>query len=151
MGKEVIKPEKRLGPTTVAAFCIPICLFWFGWTGRTAAIHWIVPIIGSGFFGIGSFLLFQTIFAYLTDVSALCLFARCLSFIVWRLTRFPSCYRPTLPTLLRSSPVTISCDRPLVLDVSPLYLFPPFLFFSSPSLLPSLSSPLLFCSSRYRN
>jgi len=31
-----IKPEKRLPPAFVGAFCIPICLFWFGWTSRPA-------------------------------------------------------------------------------------------------------------------
>lgn len=33
-----IKPEKRLPPAFVGAFCIPICLFWFGWTSRPS-IH----------------------------------------------------------------------------------------------------------------
>jgi hypothetical protein len=104
-GKEVIQPEKRLGPMTFAAFCVPICLFWFGWTGRTAVIHWLVPIIGSGFFGIGSFLLFQTIFAYLTDVSSsLC---HLILPFAYTLTRPLSSFRPTLPTPLRSWPVTI--------------------------------------------
>lgn len=61
-----LQPEKRLPPAFVGAFCIPICLFWFGWTA-TASIHWIVPIIGSSFFGIGGFLLFQSIMNYLPD------------------------------------------------------------------------------------
>jgi len=26
-----LKPEYRLPPAFVGAFCIPICLFWFGW------------------------------------------------------------------------------------------------------------------------
>jgi DHA1 family multidrug resistance protein-like MFS transporter len=26
-----IKPEERLPPAFVGAFCIPICMFWFGW------------------------------------------------------------------------------------------------------------------------
>jgi len=33
-----LKPEHRLTPTFVGAFCIPICLFWFGWSAR-AAVH----------------------------------------------------------------------------------------------------------------
>ena len=42
--KGELKPEERLPPAFVGAFCIPICLFWFGWSaGRS---HWIVPIIG---------------------------------------------------------------------------------------------------------
>ena len=60
-----IKPELRLPPAFVGGFCIPICLFWFGWSaGRT---HWIVPIIGTGFFSIGAFLLFNSVLNYLGD------------------------------------------------------------------------------------
>jgi len=55
-----IQPEKRLPPAFVGAFCIPICLFWFGWTSR-ASVPWIVPIIGSSFFTIGAFLLFNSV------------------------------------------------------------------------------------------
>lgn len=29
-----IQPEKRLPPACVGGFCIPICLFWFGWSAR---------------------------------------------------------------------------------------------------------------------
>nr|POE47527.1 caffeine resistance protein 5 [Quercus suber] len=61
-----VQPEKRLVPCFVGAFCIPICLFWFGWTSRPE-IHWIVPIIGSSFFSIGAFLLFNSILNYLPD------------------------------------------------------------------------------------
>ena len=61
-----IKPEKRLPPAFVGAFCIPICLFWFGWSARPS-IHWIMPIIGSGFFSVGTFLLFQSVLNYLPD------------------------------------------------------------------------------------
>jgi DHA1 family multidrug resistance protein-like MFS transporter len=61
-----IAPEKRLPPACIGAFCIPICLFWFGWTSR-ASIHWIVPIIGSSFFSIGAFLLFNSVLNYLGD------------------------------------------------------------------------------------
>ncbi|CZR60891.1 related to FLR1-Putative H+ antiporter regulated by yAP-1 and involved in multidrug resistance [Phialocephala subalpina] len=62
-----IKPEKRLPPAFVgASVSIPICLFWFGWTSRTS-VHWIVPIIGSSFFTIGAFLLFNSVLNYLGD------------------------------------------------------------------------------------
>lgn len=62
----MIEPEARLPPAFIGAICIPICLFWFGWTAR-ADIHWIVPIIGTMFFGAGTFLLFQSILNYLPD------------------------------------------------------------------------------------
>jgi DHA1 family multidrug resistance protein-like MFS transporter len=61
-----IAPEKRLPPAFVGAFCIPICMFMFGWTSRES-IHWIVPIIGSSFFTIGAFLLFNSVLNYLGD------------------------------------------------------------------------------------
>lgn len=61
-----IKPEKRLPPACVGAFCIPICMFWFGWTSRES-VHWVVPIIGSGFFTVGAFLLFNCVLNYLGD------------------------------------------------------------------------------------
>ncbi|KAK6592835.1 multidrug resistance protein, partial [Botrytis cinerea] len=61
-----IKPEIRLQPAFVGAFCIPICLFWFGWTSKES-IHWIVPIIGSAFFSIGAFLLFNSVLNYIGD------------------------------------------------------------------------------------
>jgi len=55
-----IQPEKRLPPAMVGGFAIPICLFWFGWSaGRT---HWIMPIIGSAWFSVGAFCLFNAVY-----------------------------------------------------------------------------------------
>ncbi|TFY69818.1 hypothetical protein EVJ58_g189 [Rhodofomes roseus] len=59
-------PEDRLPPAMVGAFCLPISLFWFGWTA-SSSIPWIVPIIGSSFFSIGTFLLFNAGLNYLQD------------------------------------------------------------------------------------
>lgn len=64
--KGELKPEWRLPPSFVGAFAIPICLFWFGWSARPD-IHWIMPIIGSGFFSVGAFLLFNSVLNYLAD------------------------------------------------------------------------------------
>lgn len=64
--KGELKPEKRLPPSFVGAFCIPICLFWFGWSARPS-IHWIMPIIGSGWFSVGALLLFNSVLNYLPD------------------------------------------------------------------------------------
>ncbi|KAL9534651.1 Caffeine resistance protein [Sphaerulina musiva] len=61
-----VQPEKRLVPCFVGGFCIPICLFWFGWASRPG-VHWIVPIIGSGFFSVGTTCLFNSILNYLPD------------------------------------------------------------------------------------
>lgn len=60
-----LPPEKRMVPALFGSFCLPICLFWFGWTaGRT---HWIVPIIGSAWFAAGAMTLFNSILSYLGD------------------------------------------------------------------------------------
>ncbi|KAH7018044.1 MFS transporter [Microdochium trichocladiopsis] len=61
-----LKPELRLPPSFVGAFAIPICLFWFGWSSRPD-IHWIMPIIGTAWFSIGAFLLFNSVMNYLSD------------------------------------------------------------------------------------
>lgn len=45
---------------------LPICLFSFGATSMPS-IHWIVPIICSSFFSVGTFLLFQSVLNYLQD------------------------------------------------------------------------------------
>lgn len=46
------EPEYRLLPAITGGILIPVGLFWFAWT-TFPNIHWIVPIIGSGVFGIG--------------------------------------------------------------------------------------------------
>lgn len=61
-----VAPEKWLEPAIVGAWAIPICMFGFGWTAN-ASIPWIVPIILSSFFSVGTFLLFQSGLAYLGD------------------------------------------------------------------------------------
>ncbi|OCT44444.1 Caffeine resistance protein 5 [Cladophialophora carrionii] len=64
--KGELQPEWRLPPSFVGAFCIPICLFWFGWSSRPD-VHWIMPIIGTAWFSIGAFLLFNSVLNYLSD------------------------------------------------------------------------------------
>jgi MFS transporter, DHA1 family, multidrug resistance protein len=51
-------PEKRLPVAMVGSILLPVALFWFGWTSGPS-IHWISPVIASGFFIAGTFLLFQ--------------------------------------------------------------------------------------------
>lgn len=50
-GKEV-PPEIRLEGLVPSALCIPIGLFWYGWSAQKQ-IHWIMPIIGTGWVGLG--------------------------------------------------------------------------------------------------
>jgi hypothetical protein len=45
-------PELRLPPAILGGILVPISLFWVGWT-TYPSVHWIVPIIGSIFFGAG--------------------------------------------------------------------------------------------------
>ncbi|KAI0481026.1 major facilitator superfamily transporter [Xylariaceae sp. FL0804] len=59
-------PEARLPPSCIGAILLPVGLFWFAWTNGTN-IHWIVPIIASGFFGAGLVLLFLSLMNYLID------------------------------------------------------------------------------------
>lgn len=46
------KPEWRLHSLIYGCFFIPIGLFWYGWAAQ-AKTHWIVPILGTVFDGIG--------------------------------------------------------------------------------------------------
>lgn len=46
------KPEIRLLPLLYAGPLLPIGLLWYGWSAQ-ARNHWIVPILGSGFFAAG--------------------------------------------------------------------------------------------------
>jgi hypothetical protein len=43
-GGIIPKPEIRLYPAPIAAFCIPIAMFGFGWTGMYPDVHWMVPM-----------------------------------------------------------------------------------------------------------
>lgn len=60
------EPELRLPPAIMGALLIPISLFWVGWT-TYPSVHWIVPIIGSIFFGAGIFFVFSGIWTFLVD------------------------------------------------------------------------------------
>ena len=56
-----VPPEIRLEALVPAAFCIPIGLFWYGWSADKH-IHWIMPIIGSGWLGLGTIGIFVSVF-----------------------------------------------------------------------------------------
>lgn len=59
-------PEKRLPPAIVGAILVPISLLILGWSAR-ASIHWIVPTIGSSFFGVANVQLYYAILNYIAD------------------------------------------------------------------------------------
>ena len=58
------KPEMVLPPTFFGSAFLPICLFWYGWSARKS-IRWIMPVIGSSFFTIGTVTLFNAVLNYL--------------------------------------------------------------------------------------
>lgn len=61
-----MKPEHRLPPMIPGAFTIPVGLFIYGWAADKH-VHWIVPIIGTGFVGIGLLASFLPVSTYLID------------------------------------------------------------------------------------
>ena len=61
-----MKPEMRLPPLIPGSMLIPIGLFWYGWSAQEH-IHWIMPIIGTCFVGMGLIAAFMTIQTYMVD------------------------------------------------------------------------------------
>ncbi|CZS94866.1 probable benomyl/methotrexate resistance protein [Rhynchosporium agropyri] len=60
------EPEYRLPPSICGAVLVPSGLFMFAWT-TYSSVHWIVPIIESTIFGMGTLLVFSGIFTFLVD------------------------------------------------------------------------------------
>ena len=54
-----VKPEYRLPAMFIGALIVPIGLFLYGWTADQK-VHWILPIIGTGFLGAGMFTIFAS-------------------------------------------------------------------------------------------
>ncbi|OAX82791.1 hypothetical protein ACJ72_02863 [Emergomyces africanus] len=61
-----MKPEYRLPLMIPGGLCIPIGLFWYGWTAEKG-VHYVVPIIGTGFVGVGMLLIMMTGSTYIVD------------------------------------------------------------------------------------
>jgi MFS family permease len=64
--KKGLKPEYRLPPLPYAVLCLLSGLLLYGWTAEFR-VHWIVPIFGTVFIGIGQLLLFMVLQMYLID------------------------------------------------------------------------------------
>ncbi|KAL7894303.1 major facilitator superfamily domain-containing protein [Trichoderma sp. SZMC 28014] len=60
------KPEYRLPSIIIGGVCVPIGLFWYGWTADNK-VHWILPIIGTGFLGAGMIITYMATTLYLVD------------------------------------------------------------------------------------
>ncbi|CAH6721618.1 polyamine transporter 4 [[Candida] jaroonii] len=59
----VSPPENILNVGKIGAICLPVSLFWLGWTSRES-IHWIVPTLSGIPFGFGLILIFFTNIMY---------------------------------------------------------------------------------------
>lgn len=59
-------PEHHLLPMAVGSILVPIGLFFYGWTAQYA-VHWIAPIVATGFFGMGMLLGFMPVQVYLVE------------------------------------------------------------------------------------
>ncbi|KAI9822715.1 MAG: hypothetical protein M1826_000419 [Phylliscum demangeonii] len=60
------EPEYRLPSSIAGAVLVPIGLFVFGWT-TYRSVPWIVPIVGSAIFGMGTLLVYTGVFTFLVD------------------------------------------------------------------------------------
>jgi len=47
-----VKPEYRLPVMVIGGVCVPVGLFWYGWTAEYK-LHWMLAIVGTGFLGVG--------------------------------------------------------------------------------------------------
>ena len=68
--KGEMKPEYRLPPLIPGSLVIPMGLFIYGWSAEKHT-HWIVPIIGTLFVGLGLLATFMPIQTYLVDAFTL--------------------------------------------------------------------------------
>lgn len=64
--KGEMKPEYRLPPLIPGVFAVPLGLFWYGWTADKHE-HWILPIIGTMWVGLGMLATFMPIQTYMVD------------------------------------------------------------------------------------
>lgn len=55
-----MKPEYRLPLAVAGGASVPIAFFWYGWSVQ-ARVHWIMPIIGPFFLGLGNSLIFVSL------------------------------------------------------------------------------------------
>lgn len=62
----LLKPEHRLAPLIFGILLIPVGLLWYGWTAQYK-VHWIAPIVGTSFVGLGILFVFMPVQSYLID------------------------------------------------------------------------------------
>ncbi len=66
-GGTVSRPELRLPLMMWFSPVIPVGFFWYGW-GAAKHHHWIVPILGTYFIGLGSFFIVMPAQTYFVDI-----------------------------------------------------------------------------------
>lgn len=59
-------PEWRLYSSCIIGCCLPIGLFWFGWTSFPSQ-HWILPTMAIGCVTIGVYSIYLAVFNYIAD------------------------------------------------------------------------------------
>lgn len=57
-------PERKLLAGKIGAVCLPVSLFWMGWTARRS-VHWMAPTAAGVPFGFGLILVFFAVVLYL--------------------------------------------------------------------------------------
>lgn len=60
-------PEWRCPPVILGGVLFAVGLFWFGWTGFTPSVPWIVPTLSGLCTGFGLLVIFIQLFNYLID------------------------------------------------------------------------------------
>ncbi|KAI8931089.1 hypothetical protein NX059_012100 [Plenodomus lindquistii] len=60
-------PEWRLPISMLGGVLFAIGLFWFGWTGYSGNVHWIVPVLSGLCTGFGIFSIFLSLLNYIVD------------------------------------------------------------------------------------
>ncbi|KAI9771368.1 MAG: hypothetical protein M1840_002338 [Geoglossum simile] len=60
-------PEWRLPPVVIGGAAFTAGLFWFGWSGYKASVHWIVPTLSGVLTGFGLLAIFLQSLNYLVD------------------------------------------------------------------------------------
>ncbi|RMD41239.1 hypothetical protein DV735_g3914, partial [Chaetothyriales sp. CBS 134920] len=65
-GERKSEPEFRLPSAIAGSWFVVVGMFWFAWT-IYPSVHWIVPIIGTAFFGFGIILVFSGVFTFLVE------------------------------------------------------------------------------------
>ncbi|KAF4763375.1 hypothetical protein HAV15_000104 [Penicillium sp. str.  len=113
------RPELRLILMIWSSPVVPVGLLWYGWSAEKVT-HWIVPILGTMFIGLGALLILMPAQLYLVDAfgfrgSRICpcyehcfaLFVRLLAFIGLAFSPLPFLFYKYGETLRTKFPITL--------------------------------------------